>query len=108
MAEEYNQEASEKIRDLEKKLAKIELTREVQGWRQTELMLEDRIALLDITEKKLAICVEALETSTGYFRGMKFTGCCGGSDCGCMGMPVEEEYYILQRLENALKQIEGA
>jgi hypothetical protein len=52
-------------KDLEAKLAEIELTEKVQGWRQTEMMLEDAYARMDIMSKQLAVAVEALTLIRG-------------------------------------------
>lgn len=52
-------------------------------------------------ETKIKKLEGALDEAVKYFEPMEFTRCCNGRDCGCMGMPVEPEYYILQKLKDA-------
>jgi hypothetical protein len=61
--------------------------------------------LFSVGENHKAIQVEklgsAVEEAIKYFEAMEFTTCCSGKDCGCMGSPLEPEYYILRNLKEA-------
>jgi hypothetical protein len=72
ISQNYADGLETKIKNLEAKLAEIELTEKVQGWRQTEMMLEDAYARMDIMSKQLAEaekiirCVASIDvTATG-------------------------------------------
>jgi len=47
-----------------------------------------------------------LKTAIEYFENIEFDTCCNGSDCGCMGKPIDPEYYILQDMKKAQKKIQ--
>ena len=40
-----------------------------------------------------------------YLEALDFDTCCDGTECGCMGMPIDPEYYILQDLYEAKSQL---
>lgn len=58
-------------------------------------------------DAKLQVAVEALEKSIEYFTPMHFKTCCNGQDCACLGMPTDQEYYILKYQQAALEKIKA-
>jgi len=50
--------------------------------------------------------VSDLKEAIKYFESLEFDVCCSGFECGCRGMPVDPDYYILQRMIAAQKKID--
>lgn len=42
------------------------------------------------------------------YEKMEFSTCCGGFECGCLGMPTDPEYYILQNARSIINKIKAA
>lgn len=53
--------------------------------------------------KKLQEVIKELETAKNYYEGMEIRTCCSGHECGCQGMPIDPEYYILQDILKILE-----
>ena len=34
---------------------------------------------------------------------MEFQGCCSWNECGCYGMPIDVEYYLLQNILKSMR-----
>lgn len=49
--------------------------------------------------------MSVLSGAIKYFESMEFDTCCSGRDCGCMGKPIDPEYYILQDMIKAEAQL---
>lgn len=49
--------------------------------------------------------MNSLDTIIKYFEGMEFQTCCNGHECGCYGLPIDPEYYMLQDLYKLREEI---
>ena len=47
-----------------------------------------------------------LDAAIEYLESLKFDTCCSGTECGCMGLPIDPEYYILQDLYKVKQELQ--
>lgn len=45
--------------------------------------------------------MDVLDTAIKYMEGLEFNRCCSGNECGCLGVPIDPEYYVLRDMLDA-------